>query len=56
MKCVIKQQDLQYYYLGATIQSPGGEGEAGVFFEINNIGRTLRDINNLLHELFYINM
>ena len=26
------------------------------FFEINNFGRTLREINNLLQELFYINM
>ena len=27
-----------------------------VFFEIINFGRILREINNLLPELFYINM
>ena len=31
-------------------------GGAGVFFEINNFGEALREINNLLRELFYINM
>ena len=40
---------------GATIlRFPGGGGWS--FFEINNFGRTLREINNLLQELFYINM
>ena len=41
---------------GATIQLPMGGGGASVFFEINNFRRTLREINNLLQELFYINM
>ena len=42
---------------GATIQYPGGRGGggAGGFFQINNFGRTSREINNLLQELFYIN-
>ena len=40
-------------YKGATIQFPGGGG-GGVFL-INNFGRTLREINNSLQELFYIN-
>ena len=34
--------------------SRGGGGWS--FFEINNFGQTLREINNLLQELFYINM
>ena len=38
---------------GATIRFPGG---CWNFFEINNFGRTLREINNLLQELLYINM
>ena len=31
------------------------KGEGAEFF-INNFGRTLREINNLLQELLYINM
>ena len=37
---------------GTTIQSPG---EGWSFFKINNFGRTLHEINNLLQGLFYIN-
>ena len=39
---------------GATIRFPGGGGRS--IFEINNFGRTLREINNLLQEMFHINM
>ena len=40
-----------------TIRFPWGEGGAvRSIFEINNFGRTLREINNLLQELFQINM
>ena len=40
---------------GATIRFPGGRGGRSIF-DINNFGRTLREINNLLQELFHINM
>ena len=43
------------YTKGATIRFPGGGGGKSIF-EINNFGRTLREINNLLQELFHINM
>ena len=43
-------------FRGATVQFPGGGGGGLSFFEINNFGRTLRVINNLLQELFYIIM
>ena len=39
---------------GGPFNFQGGGGLE--FFLINNFGRTLREINDLLQELFYINM
>ena len=40
---------------GPPLNSRGGGGGRSIF-EINNFGGTLREINNLLQELFHINM
>ena len=40
---------------GPPLDSQAGGGGRRIF-EINNFARTLREINNLLQELFHINM
>ena len=52
---VVHTNVLLYIRLGAPLNFQGGGG-SGVFFEINNFGQTLHEINNLFQEMFYMNM